>query len=668
MEERIQTPRTGARPEGEAPSVPRTPAPGELDGLVAAHLAWLAEDRRRGALRRPRGAKARAWLQDSRRADLRGFKLDDLAARTLRHATLDGAHLQGCDLSRADLRHASLRAADLTGARLEEARLGGADLSRAQLAGADLSGADLRDTDLQDADLTGVKGLRARQIGGADLSGARLPASAGGTEALETVRQSARIDRRILIIVLAACALALVTLSATTDARLVANASVATLPLLDAGVPSFAFYTAAPLLLLALYLYFHLALHRLWAGLADLPAFFPDGRPVDRRADPWLLTSLARAHFPRLGSERPLVEHAQRWISVLLAWGVVPLTMVALWARYLRRHDPIGTAEQILAILLAIAAGTYLYSRAVSTLRGEPQRTFIWKGWTGALLSNKAATAAVVAAALLLEYASLGAIQGRYWNAQLWGADISVKPGVWTGADAQVGLVKGASLRGRNLRRADARRAFLARADLEGACLEGALLDGADLREANLRGAHLEGARLEGANLRRSDLRDATLQNARLTQSDLQGARLVGAKLTGADLYRSDLRGVSLRETRMPRAKMVSADLRGADLKGARMLGSQLAKANLAGADLRGAKLKLVNFQGTDLRGADLRGADLYRTKLFGANLGGADLREVTHLRQWQIDQACLDGKTRLPAKIERPASRPERCGRWGAG
>jgi uncharacterized protein YjbI with pentapeptide repeats len=665
MEERIKTPMHGVRRETEPVS---PPGPGELDGIVAAHLAWLEEGRRRGVLRRPRRAKTLEWLQDSRRADLRGLRLTDLAARTLRHAILDGADLTGCDLRRADLRHASLRGAILTGARLGAAALRGADLARAQLAGAELSGADLRDADLRDANLTDARGLRARQIGGADLSGARLPAYAGGIEALENVREIARIGRKILLVLLVACAYALLALSTTTDAQLVANAATPGLPLLGARVPIVAFYTLAPVALLGLYLYFHLYLQRLWGGLADLPACFPDGRPLDRRADPWLMTSLARAHLPRLRSERPLVAHAQRWISVFLAWGLVPLTLGALWARYLRRHDPIWTGEQIVVILLSIGAGVYLYTRALSTLRGEPQQAFLWKGWMRAVLSNRSVTAAVVAAALLLEYASLGAIEGHYWSADLREADVSVKPAVWTGEDAQVDLVKGARLRGQNLRRTDARRAFLARADLEEAHLEGAALAGADLREANLRGANLAGARLEGANLRRADLTGAGLRNARLAESDLQGASLVGAKLTGAELYRADLRGASFRETRMPRAEMVSADLRGASLKGARLLGSQLANANLAGADLRGARLKLVNFQGADLRGADLREADLYRTEFFGANLAGADLREVTYLRQKQIDQACLDGKTRLPAEIEPPPKRPSACERWGDG
>ncbi len=60
------------------------------------------------------------------------------------------------------------------------------------------------------------------------------------------------------------------------------------------------FYLFAPFLLVGLYTYFHLYLQRLWESLADLPAIFPDGTPLDKKADPWLLIGLVRAHLPLL--------------------------------------------------------------------------------------------------------------------------------------------------------------------------------------------------------------------------------------------------------------------------------------------------------------------------------------------------------------------------------
>jgi len=77
---------------------------------------------------------------------------------------------------------------------------------------------------------------------------------------------------------------------------------------------------------------------RLAAGLGTRTTF-PDGRTLDKKAYPWLLNVLVRTHLPRLSQVR---THLMRWqaqFSILLAWGLVPLTIAMVWARYLRAHD-----------------------------------------------------------------------------------------------------------------------------------------------------------------------------------------------------------------------------------------------------------------------------------------------------------------------------------------
>lgn len=88
-------------------------------------------------------------------------------------------------------------------------------------------------------------------------------------------------------------------------------------------------------------------------------------------------------------------------------------------------------------------------------------------------------------------------------------------------------------------------------------------------------------------------------------------------------------------------ADLRGADLAGRDLRGRRLAGSSLRGALLVGADLRGADLSL-----TDLTGADLR----------GAKLNGADLTASLFLTQSQLDSACGDASTRLPARVRRPS------------
>jgi uncharacterized protein YjbI with pentapeptide repeats len=88
---------------------------------------------------------------------------------------------------------------------------------------------------------------------------------------------------------------------------------------------------------------------------------------------------------------------------------------------------------------------------------------------------------------------------------------------------------------------------------------------------------------------------------------------------------------------------------------------------NLEGAVFDDAKLTLMcmsygDFKHASFRGADLSGANLAHAELDGADLAGArltitsiraaDLRHAKGLTQPQLDQACGDADTKLPANL----------------
>ena len=78
---------------------------------------------------------------------------------------------------------------------------------------------------------------------------------------------------------------------------------------------------------------------------------------------------------------------------------------------------------------------------------------------------------------------------------------------------------------------------------------------------------------------------------------------------------------------------------------GVYLSGANLARANLSGVYLFGANLTRANLFGANLIGVYLFGANLTRANLFGANL-----RHSLNLNQGQLDKACGDAKTKLPA------------------
>ena len=81
---------------------------------------------------------------------------------------------------------------------------------------------------------------------------------------------------------------------------------------------------------------------------------------------------------------------------------------------------------------------------------------------------------------------------------------------------------------------------------------------------------------------------------------------------------------------------------------------SSFSRARLAHANLQEANLQDASFPGADLTGTRLDAADLRHANLRGVNLAGA-----LGLTQAQVDSACLDEQTALPAGLNRPAPCP---------
>jgi len=422
------------------------------------------------------------------------------------------------DSLKHDLSQADLHKRDLTGANFRNTNLSGAtfelsNLSRAHLEGADLSGANfgapgtyanlhgthLREAILRDCDISGVKGgLRPEQLAGADLTGATLPAPLTKLfDELKAVGEISESARKLFLAMLAACLYSWLTIATTNDVNLITNRASSPLPIIQTSIPIVGFYVVAPLLLLCIYFYFHFYLQKLWEELGSLPGVFPDGRRLHERSDPWLLNDLVRSHVALLKADRPFMSYFQQAISILLAWWLVPITLVFFWGRYLPRHDFYWTTLQVVLLAISIVGAVSLYHLAASTLRGAERRSFSWEALKKA--RTYAAIGSFIAACVAFMLLSIGAIRGvppgekhPWWRdgppgrwgwvpramalvhyspfANLKQADLSVKPPNWTGKnESELDLVKGVQLGGADLRYADASGAFLAKANLDGA-------------------------------------------------------------------------------------------------------------------------------------------------------------------------------------------------------
>lgn len=130
----------------------------------------------------------------------------------------------------------------------------------------------------------------------------------------------------------------------------------------------------------------------------------------------------------------------------------------------------------------------------------------------------------------------------------------------------------------------------------------------------------------------------ASCPRCNLFQADLSNRDLAGRDFTGARLRQADL-SVSV----FDHSRFGGDDLRDVNGYGGRFTG-----ANFAGANMTNA-----TFVGAYLEGANLRGANLS-----GVNFSGAEMARAVGLSQSQLNAACGDPSTTLPAGLHVPACR----------
>ena len=313
-----QTAPPSDQPEGQTAETPeyREISHGELKEILEQHRKWVETGEKEGeqaSLDNANLQKAFLWKANLQKAGLG-------------HTNLQETHLGLANLRKAELGGANLQKANLIGANLQKADLGQANLQKAAF-----NGTNLREANLQDADLTDATGLLAGQLAGANVSGAELPEDIAKFDGLVYVEEISKKAGKLFISMLLGCVYAWLTIATTTDVALLTNSSSSPLPVIQAKIPIAGFYWAAPLILFSLFVWFHFYLQRFWEGLAELPAIFPDGKPLDKKAYPWLLNCLVRPHFTLLRTPRPPLSRLMVGISIILAWWVVPLTFVFFW-------------------------------------------------------------------------------------------------------------------------------------------------------------------------------------------------------------------------------------------------------------------------------------------------------------------------------------------------
>ena len=132
----------------------------------------------------------------------------------------------------------------------------------------------------------------------------------------------------------------------------------------------------------------------------------------------------------------------------------------------------------------------------------------------------------------------------------------------------------------------------------------------------------------------------------------LKGAILKWANLAGATLYKSILQKTDFEGADLSRTNLSYADFSGANLKDTNLAEANLINAKLTGAVLRGADLSNANLSAANIDNTNFAEANLSDAKLKGATLRRADLSRAYNLTREQLNEACIDEKTKLTENL----------------
>lgn len=493
------------------------------------------------------------------------------------------AHLVDADYSDSQGAQASFTRANLSAARFDRAVLLSADFSGADLRKASFANAELERADLRDALLAGTN------FGNANLAGAMLPDGVPFETRVGSADDLAQQHQTSLLSLLGLSIYVLITALTTSDSSLAVNRSLVRLPIANVELPLQLFFAGASAAAFLVFCYLHILQARLVRELAWLPRVFPDGI---RRAERIHSSLVASALGSWLGRENRGLE---RWTVVgafLLAWGIAPLTILALLLRFLPSQRA-GESYVLWGFLAGtVVVGWLSYLRARST-RGQR--------------AGRGVAVASVGLALLLLGCLPGVLMGVHrFRIVAPRERISIfSDGEWQGAD-----LAGAPLLGADLRVTRLDHAVLGSTRFDGANLMGAHLDaaraefasfvGADLKLSDFSNAFLWKAKLEDAVLVSAKGARSTLSQARLDRVKARGINLEGARADGARFDVADLSDSVLRELHAPGAGFEGANLEGADLSRSNLTGADLQSTKLARAKLDSANVSEANFTGCE--------------------------------------------------------------------
>ncbi|PCI05887.1 MAG: hypothetical protein COB78_04745 [Hyphomicrobiales bacterium] len=188
-----------------------------------------------------------------------------------------------------------------------------------------------------------------------------------------------------------------------------------------------------------------------------------------------------------------------------------------------------------------------------------------------------------------------------------------------------------------------------------------------DCRKRNLimSGSNLQKSNLSGADLSSTDLRKSNFSGANLHKTNLMRATMAGSTATSANFehvqsYRTNFENTNFTNASFGKAELQRANFSGADLTGANFSKADLGRANFDGAILKDNNFERANLSRVDFSKAKLSGKfQIKNAYLLQTNIESVDFSGAVGLEQWQVNMACGNDDTVLPAGLSQPKNWP---------
>lgn len=561
------------------------------------------------------------------------FSETDFKAANFGNAKLSDVRFIGSDLTKADFSNSILQNVDFSQANLTKANFNEAEMIECKLHHAKLCGVDF----------TTIKGVIAFDaFMGCNLIDAKLPES-HNFEVLKTIEETSKAASNLHLIFVGAALYSWIAASTLNDADLLTGVQTLELPIVKSQIPIIGFFLLGPLVLLTVFVYFHLYLQKLWQQIASCPAIFQSGEPLTTKIYPWILSTPIELLFPNLKCYRSEAIHISVLVTIISAWLIAPFSCVIFWFTYLGRHEWLGTMLHITLISLSSFLSLASCQSAVNKLGEKKFQAFqkrpqIFNFLTYGLVQ------AVLFTVLSLVVHNGPPLPMNWLYADIGGVNLSTVPDGWD--HKELDKVKGAKLSGISLHGAFCQYSMLVKADLRGCDLTFADLTGADLRSSTLNNANCNCAKFTKANLENTllcgvsalstDFSHGNLTNVNVSQARFRRANFTGATIENllvadssdpftdtetsfgscefrnSNIQNCTIRNVSFNGSKFPKAK----------IRNVTFLRSDIGEANFERANIRNVSFENCDLTGTSFELADLE--DVEFVKCSGVNLTGA--------------------------------------------